>query len=302
MSRTYKATGINLKAVPLGETDRILTILTKEHGLIRAVAMGARKANSKLGGRSGLFVVNHLLLAKGKSLDKITQAETLESYPGLGRNLKKLTAGQYLAEMVLNQALSEQPQEDLFYLFNEHLERIERSPEAEVVARLTHAAFQLLAIAGIAPQVQQCCVTGSRIDPDVHNLNWQAGFSATAGGTVTVEALGQGQLSPRVQSPARQYTVNSAPTVVKSAPPVSANPVKLGVTLTAIEVSLLQHLAEAELPQPCVPLPEQRQVWLTLERVLRQYAEYHFDRPIRSAALIDSCFLSDLSEKPSEKP
>ena len=69
MSRTYKVTGINLKGMPLGEADRLLTILTQELGLIRVVAPGARKQNSKLGGRSGLFVVNELLIAKGRSLD-----------------------------------------------------------------------------------------------------------------------------------------------------------------------------------------------------------------------------------------
>jgi DNA repair protein RecO (recombination protein O) len=51
MSRTYKATGINLKTQVLGESDKIVTILTPEFGLIRAVAPGARKHNSSLGGR-----------------------------------------------------------------------------------------------------------------------------------------------------------------------------------------------------------------------------------------------------------
>jgi DNA repair protein RecO (recombination protein O) len=130
MSRTYKATGINLKSMPLGEADKLVTILTREFGLIRAVAPGARKQNSKLGGRSGLFVVNELLLAKGRSLDKITQAETLESYPGLSKDLSKLAASQYLAELVLCHALSEQPQEELYELLNEHLRRLEQLPKA----------------------------------------------------------------------------------------------------------------------------------------------------------------------------
>ena len=76
MSRTYKATGINLKAMPMGEADRLVTVLTKEQGVIRAIAPSARKHKSRLGGRSGLFVVNELLLTRGKSLDKILQAET----------------------------------------------------------------------------------------------------------------------------------------------------------------------------------------------------------------------------------
>jgi DNA repair protein RecO (recombination protein O) len=127
MSRSYKATGINLKAMPIGETDRLLTILTREQGLIRAVAPGARKHKSRLGGRSGQFVINDLLVIQGKQLDKVVQAETVQSFPGLATDLTKLTASQYLAELVLCQALSEQPQGELFSLFVEHLERLEQA-------------------------------------------------------------------------------------------------------------------------------------------------------------------------------
>ncbi|GAP93760.1 DNA repair protein RecO [Leptolyngbya sp. NIES-2104] len=287
MSRTYKAIGINLKAMPLGEADRIVTILTKEFGLLRAVAMGARKQNSKLGGRSGLFVVNELLMAKGRSLDKITQAETLESYPGLARNLKKLTAGQYLAELTLQQALSEQPQEELFYLLNEHLGRIEQCDDAEVLPRLIHAVYQLLVVAGIAPQVHQCSVTGAVIQPDFENPDVQAGFSSAIGGVVKLEELDRmvEEQSPayRVQSPVGEYRVANVQTVRKSRP-------ALNVPLHAPELAALQHLPQAE-----PPTPDQHpiSVWLTLEKLLRQYAQYHFDQPIRSAALIESCFAPD---------
>ncbi|WP_254721917.1 DNA repair protein RecO [Kovacikia minuta] len=165
MSRTYKVTGINLKSMPMGEADRLLTILTRELGLIRAVAMGARKHGSSLGGRSGLFVVNELLIAKGRSLDKVAQAETLESYPGLSQDLKKLTASQYLAELCLCQALSDQPQEELFCLLNEQLKRLERSAASQVLPYLTHAVFQLLILSGVVPQVHLCCVTRQPLVP-----------------------------------------------------------------------------------------------------------------------------------------
>lgn len=287
MSRTYKAIGINLKAMPLGEADRIVTILTKEFGLLRAVAMGARKQNSKLGGRSGLFVVNELLMAKGRSLDKITQAETLESYPGLARNLKKLTAGQYLAELTLQQALSEQPQEELFYLLNEHLGRIEQCDDAEVLPRLIHAVYQLLVVAGIAPQVHRCSVTGAVIQPDFENPDVQAGFSSAIGGVVKLEELDRmvEEQTPayRVQSPVGEYRVTNVQPVRKSR-------LALNVPLHASELAALQHLPQAE-----PPTPDQHpiSVWLTLEKLLRQYAQYHFDQPIRSAALIESCFAPD---------
>ncbi|MGV0025530.1 DNA repair protein RecO [Phormidesmis priestleyi] len=293
MSRTYKATGINLKTMPLGEADRILTVLTREFGLMRVVAIGCRKQNSKLGGRSGLFVVNELMLAKGKSLDKITQAETLESYPGLGRDLKKLTAGQYLAELVLQQALSEQPQEDLFYLLNEHLARLERSPSSQVLSHLTHAVFQLLVLAGIAPQVHQCCVSQTQLHPDLTDSDWQAGFSTAAGGVVTLKELEQIRLEDQglkgLEKPAQNSNFKT---------PHSKRSARLNTLLNATELTLLQQLAQANLSDSDFPSVET--AWFSIERILRHYAQYHFDQPIRSAALIDTCFAPVPCPSPSQ--
>jgi DNA repair protein RecO (recombination protein O) len=316
MSRTYKATGINLKSMPMGETDRLLTILTREFGLVRAIAMGSRKHNSRLGGRSELFVVNELLIAKGRSLDKITQAETLESYPRLGQDLKKLIAGQYLAELCLHQALSDQPQEDLFCLLNEHLARLERSPASQVLAHLTHAVFQLLVLAGVAPQVHLCCVTRQLLPPDWTDRHWRIGFSIPAGGTVTLAALER----LLAQKPAlRRQQVSEAMTVPMSevhdrqirmaaaensqanlTQPMQTASAGLHRRLTAPELMLLQHLADAELPDPeallalMQPSGESQRtldrLWQSVEQALRSYAQYYFDRPIRSATLIDACF------------
>ncbi len=319
MSRTYKAVGINLKSMPLGESDRLLTILTQELGLIRAVASGARKHNSKLGGRSGLFVVNELLLAKGRSLDKITQAETIESYPGLSQDLGKLAASQYLAEMILAQALSEQPQAELFCLLNEHLSRLERLPNNSatlVLAHLSHAVFHLLALAGITPQVQVCCVTQRPVTPDFTDPDWRVGFSVPTGGTVSLAALERLQAegrdmpqSPRSSSlkprPAN-YVVSSSAFKARGVAEAAEKSYQtvvyrqeiplVNTRLKATELALLQQLAEPALPQLNATLPDQQfsldTTWISVEQVLRQYAQYHFGRPIRSAALIDSYFAS----------
>lgn len=310
MSRTYKATGINLKSMPLGEADRLVTILTREFGLIRVVAPGARKQNSKLGGRSSLFVVNELLLAKGRSLDKITQAETLESYPGLSKDLSKLAASQYLAELVLCHALSEQPQEELYELFNEHLRRLECLPSTPgehsgaslVLANLSHGIFHLLALAGIAPQVQVCCITQHSLKPNFIDPNWRVGFSVDAGGIVSLALNESGvqNLHPLVGARGGiiPQTTSSDLTDVQM-PPTP----RLNTKLDATELTLLQQLAEAELPQlntlsldqsgDLSPLKSVDRVWVKLERILRDYAQYHFGRSIRSAALVDALSIPD---------
>lgn len=292
MSRTYKATGINLKTQVLGESDKIVTILTREFGLIRAVAPGARKHNSSLGGRSGMFVVNELLIAKGRSLDKITQAQTLKTYPGLAKDLGKLAASQYLAEIVLCEALSEQPQEELYDLFNEHLHRLEAVSSANpsgVLAHLAHGVFHLLALAGLTPQVQICCLSGHPLKPDFSDPNWQVGFSIPAGGTVSLEARErlrrEGEREMR-EMRRDQYPIPNAQTVVVHRQDIPVISSRLG----AMELALLQHLSQPEIMQIDGARDHD---WLSVEQILRQYAQYQLGRPIRSATLIDSYFAAN---------
>jgi len=289
MSRTYKATGINLKSMPLGEADRLVTVLTQEYGLIRAVAPGARKQNSSLGGRSGLFVVNELLIAKGRSLDKITQAETISTYPGLSRNLGKLAACQYMAEIVMLQALSEQPQAELFCLLNEHLKRLEQLPsncEFLILAYLCQAVFHLLTLAGITPQVQQCQLTHKSIIPETERCNSeQVGFSIAAGGIISIDAW-ENLRSHAATYPRNEKVTASLVKEVDTSYRLNQALPQLNARFTSHELTLMQQLADTELSQ----VEQSNPSWLSIEKILRQYVEYHFDRPIRSAALIDSYF------------
>ncbi|MDM9379273.1 DNA repair protein RecO [Chlorogloeopsis sp. ULAP01] len=323
MSKTYKATGINLRTQVFGESDKIVTILTKEYGLIRAIAPGARKHNSSLGGRSAMFVVNDLLIAKGRSLDKITQAQTVKSYSGLAKDLGRLAASQYLAEVVLCQGLSEQPQEELYELINEHLRRLEvlsSQKTPSVMALLAHGLFQLLALAGFTPEVHMCCLTQRPLIPDFTDPNWQVGFSINAGGIVCLTAwerlrkedtgtrghpdTGKGNeedtgnmnkrfsASPRHPLSASSQTASPSPSTRnldyetifhrQEMPALSKR-------LNARELTILQHLSQSEIMQDTT----QDCSWLSVEQVLRQYAQYHFGRPIRSAALIDSYFAAN---------
>ncbi len=283
MSRTYRATGINLKSMPLGEADRLLTILTREHGLVRAVAPGCRKPKSKLGGRSALFVINDLMLVQGRSLDKIAQAETLESYPGLSRNLAKLTTSQYLAELTLYQALSGQPQTELWELFCQQLTQLQGAIPDQIPFYLIHGTLQLLAWAGIAPQVHACCFTHEPLHPPLTDTAWRVGFSASAGGAVTLSTA-RPRPRTRIQQAAEQAT------------PYLVSPERQG-KLSARELALLQQLTSPEM-QVGKPVPLSLaaayplSVWKGVESALRHYAESYFDRPIRSAALIDTCFTS----------
>jgi len=265
MIQTYKATGINLKGMPLGEADRLVSVLTPEYGLIRAVVPGARKHKSTLRGRSELFVVNELLIVKGRSLDKIIQANTIESYSGLSGDLGKLAASQYLAEVVLCLALSEQPQTEIYQLLLEHLKRFEILGKNQLLfPYLAQALFHLLALAGIGPTVHACCLTQQALTANFTDPNWRVGFSFDAGGLINLSAWNQ--------------TENQAKTLINT---------KIG----AIELTLLQQLSANSLPQISQLFSENTvTAWVRIERILRDYAQYHFGRSIRSAAIVESLY------------
>jgi DNA repair protein RecO (recombination protein O) len=272
MSKTYQATGIILKGMPLGEADRLLTILSPEYGLIRAVAPGARKYKSTLRGRSELFVVNQWSIVKGRSLDKITQAETLETYSRLSRDLGRLAASQYLAELVLCLALSDQPQKELYELLSEHLRRIEQcSDDRNLLAYLSQAVFHLLAIAGIAPEVQRCCLTQKAIAPNFSDSHWRVGFSFEGGGLVNLS------VRESLSQTASESLTNAAEVALP----------KIDTKLGASELSILQQLGSQDLPAMSQPSFDDM-AWVKVEHLLRDYSKYHFGRSFRSASLVDA--------------
>jgi DNA repair protein RecO (recombination protein O) len=277
MSYTYKATGIILKGKPLGESDRLLTILSPEYGIIQAIAPDARKQNSKLRGRSEIFVVNDLILTKGRSLDKIAQADTITTYSGLSKHFSKLVMGQYLAELTLNLALSEQPQAEIFEILTEHLRRIEnlslansqttRSPD--LIPSVTQGVFHLLAIAGICPQIHQCCISQTPLKPDFEDPAWEVGFSFEGGGVI-----------------------NLSPKVLES----NLKPIKINYKLGVIELTLLQQLAQKNLDDINDLFPKNFNLeslemsWIKIEKILRKYIEHSFNYKFRSAPLIDQLY------------
>jgi DNA repair protein RecO (recombination protein O) len=258
-------------------------------------------------------VINDWLIVKGKRLDKFVQAETQQSFPGLSQHLGRLTASQYLAEIVLLMALSDCSQADLFHLFVEHLERIETIPPGGILAALCHGIYHLLALAGVAPEVNRCCATQLDIVPDLLDSTWWVNFSIEAGGLVLPASQevssgragalpvdrqgheGQSQYHQGLnmrEKPQRYATNNYFPQQRRHGNPSAKN------HLTALHVALLQQLSKPELittlPTGAVGLQaggmaKSQELWSTIERLLREYSEHYFERPIRSATLVDVC-------------
>ncbi len=158
----YRDEGVVLRTQKLGEADRIITILTKRTGKVRGVAKGVRKTTSRFGARLEPFSHVDLQLHSGRSLDVITQVETLRPYgEALVSDYPRYTAGTAMLETADRLTMGEkEPALRQFLLLVGGLRTL---VEGGHEARLVLDAFFLrsLAVAGYAPALAECARCGA---------------------------------------------------------------------------------------------------------------------------------------------
>jgi DNA repair protein RecO (recombination protein O) len=159
----YRDDGIVLRTQKLGEADRIVTVLTRRYGRIRAVAKGVRRTKSRFGARVEPFTHVDLMLYTGRTLDVITQAESLRSYgdPLVGDYGRYTTGVAMLETAERFTTVEKEPALRQFLLLVGGLRTL---VEAEREPRLVLDAYLLrsLAVAGYAPALDECAICGAR--------------------------------------------------------------------------------------------------------------------------------------------
>jgi DNA repair protein RecO (recombination protein O) len=173
--RLYRAEGVVLKRSEFGEADRLTTIYTLEHGKLRVLAKGVRKPRSRKAGHLEPFTRVSLLIARGRNLDLITQAEGLETFPALKEDLEKLSQASYVVEM-LDRLAYEEGEENraLYQLFVDTLRRLEAG-QVNAQSVLLYFELGLLDRVGYRPELFRCLGCDSEIRPEHQFFSLQLG-------------------------------------------------------------------------------------------------------------------------------
>ena len=174
--RVYRTRAIILKGRDQGEADRVLTVFTPDQGKRTFLARGIRKPASRKAGHLEPFTHVALLLAKGRTWDLITQAETINSYRRLREDLDRAAHAYYFAELVDAFMEDEDSHPQVFDLLQAGLAHLEDSPQLALTARWFELA--LLRNGGYQPQLFNCVHCGEPLQP-VTNY-----FSAEKGGVL----------------------------------------------------------------------------------------------------------------------
>ena len=175
----YNDEAVVLRTFPLGEADRIVVMLTRNHGKVRAVAKGVRRLKSRFGGRLEPFMRVNMLIAKGKSLDVISQAVSLSTYAAsICANYDSYKYANLMVEVIdyiVNDSYQDtSSQYSLLIAALSALSRGVHSPEEIGLSYVMRA----LCIAGWSPRITSCAVCGTN-----ENLKY---FSPALGGITCV--------------------------------------------------------------------------------------------------------------------
>jgi DNA repair protein RecO (recombination protein O) len=155
----YRDQGVVLRTIKLGETDRIVSILTQGHGKIRAVAKGVRKPGSRFGAR--LEPTSHVALQcyRGRELDVVTQVETIDANRALREHYGSLTHAVSMLEATDQVAQEREPNPALYRMLVGALRTLAEAPNS-----LVSAAFfwKLLSLEGFHPMLEVCARCGDQ--------------------------------------------------------------------------------------------------------------------------------------------
>lgn len=189
----YRDEGVVLRTHRLGEADRIVTILTRRHGRIRAVAKGVRRTKSKFGARLEPFSHVDCQYFEGRNLDIVTQAESIDAFGDrLGADYGAYTAGTAMLEAAERLTAEErEPALKMYLLLVGGLKALNEG-EHPSTSILDSFLLRALAVSGYSPALDDCAKCGM---PGPHSA-----FAVSHGGSVCRDCRPPGSSSPSAQT------------------------------------------------------------------------------------------------------
>lgn len=183
--RVYRTEAVVLRRGDLGEADRLLTVYSPTYGKLRLVAKGVRRPTSRKAGHLEPLTRVELLLAKGRELDVITQAQALQTYPLPAGDLERLGYAFYAVELLDRFSVADGEARRPYRLLIDTLERLSAGVEAAPAIR--HFELELLDLSGFRPELFRCVGCSAEIRPEAQF------FSAEGGGVLCPSCGAQGR-------------------------------------------------------------------------------------------------------------
>ena len=208
----YRDNAVVLRSWKLGEADRIVSLMTQEHGKVRCVAKGVRKTKSRFG--ASVDPTNHIevQLYRGKGeLDTLTQVQSIDRFPELRQDLELFARASSMLEAVEIVSQDREPNEALYTMLARALHTVAQSESHLVVAGFF---LKLLAQEGFSPSVDICVFCGATTDLTHFSISdggtscgtCRTGFPISVEATALLHLTLRGQMGAVLNQPASPGT------------------------------------------------------------------------------------------------
>jgi DNA repair protein RecO (recombination protein O) len=239
--RTLKVDAVVLRHSDWGEADRLLTLYSREHGKLRAIAKGVRKIQSRKAGHLEPFTRVTIMLAKGHDLWIVTQAEAIDLYQPIREELQKMGQAAYVVELLDRFTYEEGQNWQLYKLLTETLERLS-SGEDDFIP-IKYYEMRLLELLGYRPLLFECAACGEDITARDQY------FSADLGGVLCPKCANRGQSSRPVSLEALRFLRHIQRSTYKEAR-LANPPAAIRQEMEALQNYYLTYLLERSLNSP----------------------------------------------------
>jgi DNA repair protein RecO (recombination protein O) len=173
--RLYRIDAVVLKRRDYGEADRLLTVFSAQHGKLVLLAKGVRKTRSRKAGHVELLTHATLLVAKARTWDLVTQAETVESFMALREDLLRMAQAYYVAELIDGFTEQNDPHPAMFVLLLETLGRLAVAEGDRLALAVRFYELRLLALAGYQPELFRCVECQDELQPVTNYFSYAEG-------------------------------------------------------------------------------------------------------------------------------
>lgn len=169
-----KCEGIVIRTTDYGETNKIVTLYTREWGKIGVMARGAKKPNSRLAAITQYFTYGHFLVYRGKGLGTLQQGELLSPYRSIREDIFLTAYASYMIELLDKSTDERKPNPYLFELLQQSLTYLSEGYDAEILTNIFE--MKMLNTLGLYPVLTECSLCANKEGP--------FGFSIREGGLI----------------------------------------------------------------------------------------------------------------------
>ncbi|MFA9558770.1 DNA repair protein RecO [Evansella sp. AB-rgal1] len=164
----HKVEGVVIRTNDYGETNKIITIFTRENGKVALMARGAKRPKSRFASSAQIFIYSIFVYQRTSGIGTLNSADVIDSFRDVRNDLKLTAHAAYIVELVDKLSDDNERNPYLFELLYQTLLFLNEELDPDILTRIFET--KMLEVAGVKPSLERCSLCGSPMEPFVFSM------------------------------------------------------------------------------------------------------------------------------------